>query len=70
MSLCAISTLLAGVAEAQITCFQYGGGMISCDGPNGLYSLQQEFSPGMGVISGQSQYGAQVTWSPMPCCRP
>lgn len=58
-----ISLFLAGVAEAQITCFQ-AGGMVSCSGPNGMHSLQQELAPGQGVISGQRQYGAPSYMEP------
>lgn len=53
-----ISWLLAGSAEAQVICFAYPGGGVSCSGPNGQHSLQQELGSGMGVISGQSSYGS------------
>lgn len=29
------SLFMAGIAEAQVACFQYSGGVVSCDGPSG-----------------------------------
>lgn len=37
-------------AEAQVTCFSYAGGMVSCNTPNGI-TRQQDLGSGMGVFT-------------------
>ena len=59
-----LSWLLAGSAEAQVTCFAYPGGGVSCTGPNGQHFLQQEFGSGMGVISGRNSYDSSSYMEP------
>ena len=50
MSLCAISALVAGLAEAQITCTQIGQ-FLSCDGPRNSNTTQLNLGNGQGVIT-------------------
>jgi hypothetical protein len=57
------SMLVAGVAQAQVTCTQIGQ-FLSCDGPRGQNSTQLDLGNGMGVISGQSGYGAPSYMEP------
>jgi|GEM_PF-2938734 len=43
--------LMCGSTSAQITCFSYPGGMVSCDGPRALQNTTQiPLSPNQGVI--------------------
>lgn len=42
--------LIPVVSDGQVNCFQYPGGVLSCDGPSGNTTIQQ-FSPGAGVIT-------------------
>ena len=48
------SLFMAGIAEAQVACFQYSGGMVSCDGPSGNTTIAPLGTPNQGVIT---EYG-------------
>ena len=50
-----VSLFLAGIAEAQVVCFQYAGGVVSCDGPGGNTTLAPLGSPNQGVITQHGQ---------------
>jgi hypothetical protein len=45
------SLFIAEIAEAQIACFQYSGGVVSCDGPSGNTTIAPLGTPNQGVIT-------------------
>lgn len=58
----ALIVLLASMAMSipaysQISCFQYPGGITSCDGPSGNTTIT-EFSRGQGIITQQGRNGS------------
>jgi hypothetical protein len=48
-----LSWLVLGASHAQVSCFSYPGGVVSCDGPRGQHTEQWEMSPGQGMLYDQ-----------------
>ena len=42
---------IAGMAEGQVACFQYSGGVVSCDGPSGNTTIAPLGTPNQDVVT-------------------
>lgn len=52
-------TAMSAPAYSQISCFQYAGGVTSCDTPRGNTTIT-ELSPGQGIITQQGRHGSTI----------
>lgn len=61
-------TAMTMPAGAQVTCFTYSNGLISCDSPSGN-TIQQDFGNGRGVILGPRGEVTPYATIPSPSAR-